>query len=228
MDSAVCRRASGKNSCPNNSSIRSGRERGSSASTALLTKKKASCPFPNNSPPLFSRQLGEPPHFSATSHVSAVSRSEPGSTTGPGFPYPVLCFHGLRFGAGFAVAIAPEAPAFQPAGTRINRGSRLARPRFASIEEAAPFQRSSFWLARFQQRLRGEELGASLSPPVALRFVSLGCRFSRLRPNSGHPPSFSGFGISPYTCFDGTSRARVATFFPRITLSRLVSSSRAP
>jgi hypothetical protein len=83
----------------------------------------------------------------------------------------------------------------RPAGRRLCPGSFLARPEFASVEGAAPFQVPPSALAVFQKWPRKSELGSSFPPPAALRGckdVSLSSRFSWLRPSLGHSPSLIG------------------------------------
>lgn len=71
----------------------------------------------------------------------------------------------------------------------------LARSEFASIEEAAPLRRPSREGSIFQQGPRGNMLGSSHPPLSGLRVfedAALSCRFSWLRPNSGHSSSLVG------------------------------------
>jgi hypothetical protein len=92
----------------------------------------------------------------------------------------------------------------------------MTRPRLASIKEARPFQRPSRGALIFEQGLRRKELSTSVSSSANQQVredIALSCRFSWLRPYSGHPSSFFGLqALPPYKRLDTSAAFGVATF----------------
>jgi hypothetical protein len=162
----------------------------------LLTDEKASCPFPNSSLRFSPMWPGRSVKFS-------------GEVVSPG----LHVTPGSRFGSAGRILLL-LAPSGLPR-QRLSPGSFLARPEFASIKEAAPFQVALQLGTIFQQRLRREMFSSSFPLPECLRGskdVSPSCRCSWLCPYTGHPSSLFGLTV-PYIWFDCGRGWRVAKFY---------------